>query len=150
MLLGRTLTDVPENGVTSSHLSLCSHCWGLGSASSGAKWGEKDVESSEWAETWALVFSAHLSLLRVYWMHCVMYVGIILRNILLLDWKYLHCLYSDYFLHISIHKGLFNARINSNIDVYNHQDWGGLECFLAVLWLFCALIHNWVFFIKRV
>ena len=52
-----------------------------------------------------------------------MYVGgIILRNILLLDWKYLHCLYSDYFLHISIHKGLFIARINSNIDVYNRQD----------------------------
>ena len=125
----------------------CSHCWGLGSVSCGAKWGEEDVErvlSELWVSWDASVFSA----VQPVCIECVQCIRIIHCNILLLDWKYLHCLYSDYFLHISIHKGLFNARINSNIDVYNHQDWGGLECFLAVLWLFCALIHIAVFFIK--
>lgn len=81
MLLGRTLTDVPETGVTSSHLSLAFHCWGLGSESCGAKWGERRMLRvlSELRRP-----EQPLCVLNV---HCVMYVGIILRNILLLDWN---------------------------------------------------------------
>lgn len=48
MLLGRTLTDVPETGVTSSHLSLPASIVGVwGRRVVEPNGGEKDVESSE-------------------------------------------------------------------------------------------------------